>query len=177
MGLKEIFLGIKGDERLSPSVSQDICLVKIYYPQTEIDLALIKGLLAGDHIPYFVHNDTFGSLYVGAQIELYNQKVVMVEEKFVSRARELIRDFLEGAELGPAPDLTENYSWADTIRMFLEFGLGGWIVPRKGLRGAFPKADIAPILTGYLIFATILFVIGWIIKGVIDFYNANHLFG
>ena len=38
---------------------------KIYSPQNEVELAVIKSLLNGENIPYYVHNERFGSMEVG----------------------------------------------------------------------------------------------------------------
>jgi hypothetical protein len=43
---------------------------KVYSPQNEVDLSLIRSFLDGAGIRYFVHNDHFGSLRIGPVIEL-----------------------------------------------------------------------------------------------------------
>lgn len=43
---------------------------KLYSPNNDSELALIKSILDGEGIPYFVHNDHFGTLKVGPKIEL-----------------------------------------------------------------------------------------------------------
>ncbi len=49
-------------------------MIKLYSPLSEVDLALIRGILEGDNISFYVHNDHFGSLRIGPAIKLYNAK-------------------------------------------------------------------------------------------------------
>ena len=51
---------------------------KLYSPDNDAELALIKSLLDAEGIHYFVHNDHFGTLRVGPRIELLNTKTIMV---------------------------------------------------------------------------------------------------
>ena len=55
-------------------------MIKLYSPQTEVDLALIRSILESEGIYFFVHNDHFGSLRIGPSIPLYNEKTFMVNE-------------------------------------------------------------------------------------------------
>jgi hypothetical protein len=40
-------------------------MIKLYSPRDAIELALIESILKGEDIPYFIHNDHFGSLEGG----------------------------------------------------------------------------------------------------------------
>jgi len=53
---------------------------KLYSPNNDSELVLIKSILDGEGIQYFVHNDHFGTLKVGPRIELFNAKTIMVAE-------------------------------------------------------------------------------------------------
>lgn len=64
-------------------------MVKLIEPQDEGELALIKSLLEGNDIPYFVQNEHFGSLYPGLALP-FNARVVMVEESDIGRAETLL---------------------------------------------------------------------------------------
>lgn len=64
-------------------------MVKLIEPQDEGELALIKSLLEGNDIPYFVQNEHFGSLYPGLPLP-FNARVVMVEESDIGRAATLL---------------------------------------------------------------------------------------
>ena len=156
MGLKEILLGLDDVEPTEASVFQNARLVSIYSPQNEVELALIRSLLEGAGIVYFVHNDHFGSLQVGPQIYLYNRKTIMVREQFEVQARELIKDFLEAAESETALSGSFSYSWLDKLRCFLETFIGGWVVPHKGFKKDFPKKDIIPIIASSTVAAIVL---------------------
>ncbi len=166
MSLKEILLGIENKESPDAADFKSARLVKIYSPQNEAELMLIKSLLIGADIPYFVHNDTFGSFYIGPQIELYNRKTIMVGEKFEAQASELIKDFL--GIINSEPSKTFKYSWPDKLRCFLETFIGGWVVPRKGFKKDFPKKDILPIVVNSIlaaiVFSTMLWSLFWVIR-------------
>jgi len=64
-------------------------LVRLIEPQDEGELALIKSLLDGNGIPYFVHNEHFGGLYPGLSLP-FNARVIMVEESDFWRAGTLL---------------------------------------------------------------------------------------
>lgn len=66
-----------------------MAIVKLIEPQDEGELALIKSLLDGNNIQYFVHNEYFGSLYPGLSLP-FNRRVVMVEESDFGRAGTLL---------------------------------------------------------------------------------------
>ena len=70
-------------------------MIKLYSPKNEGELAMIKSIFERANIPYFVHNDHFGSWAIGPQIELYNKKTMMVDETYVDQAKELISDYLQ----------------------------------------------------------------------------------
>ena len=113
-------------------------MIKLYSPQTEIDLALIRSILEGEGIPFFVHNDYFGSLRIGPCIPLYNEKTIMVNENDFSRASELISDYLKNTGSKDASGVNgafqSDYSLSDKIRVVIEFFLCGWIVPGNSKR-------------------------------------------
>ncbi|MBI3990663.1 MAG: DUF2007 domain-containing protein [Candidatus Omnitrophica bacterium] len=98
-------------------------MIRIYSPKDEVELSMIKGLLDGEEILYFVHNDYFGSIRFGPLMELYNKRTIMVAPQHAEQAKEVIYDLVQS--LGPFSD----YSMADRIRMILEFLLFGWIIP------------------------------------------------
>jgi hypothetical protein len=105
-------------------------MIKLYSPQNEVELSFIKSILDGESIPYFVHNDHFGSLKVGPQIELFNAKTIMVDQNHFDRAKDLLDDFLKN--IAPTPDKAKpRYSVFDKIRMIIEVVLFSWIMPGK----------------------------------------------
>lgn len=105
-------------------------MIKLYSPKNEVELSFIKSIFDGDSISYFVHNDHFGSLKVGPQIELFNAKTIMVDENHFDRAKDLLDDFLRNID--PIPDTEKpGYSFFDKIRMIIEVVLFSWIMPGK----------------------------------------------
>ena len=77
-----------------------MAIVKLIEVGDEGELALIKSLLDGNGIRYFVQNEHFGSLYPGAAMP-FNARVVMVHESDLSRAKTLIGKL---GEAGPAEE-------------------------------------------------------------------------
>lgn len=66
-----------------------MAIVALIEPQSEGELALIKSLLDGNDIRYFVHNEHFGSLYPGLSLP-FNRRVVMVDDSDFERAGTLL---------------------------------------------------------------------------------------
>lgn len=64
-------------------------LVKLVELHDEGQIALLKSLLDGNGIAYFVQNEHFGSLYPGSASPL-NVRVVMVPELELRRAEILL---------------------------------------------------------------------------------------
>ena len=102
----------------------------LYCPRNEVELALIKSIFEGEGIHYFVHNDHFGSLEIGPQIELYNAKMIMVHEDQYERAKDILSDFLSNIAEDSA-DSKPQYSLSDKIRMIIETILFTWFIPGK----------------------------------------------
>ncbi|ALC15313.1 hypothetical protein DSOUD_0523 [Desulfuromonas soudanensis] len=118
-------------------------LIKLYSPDNEIELALIKSLLEGSDIPYYVQNDHFGSMYIGPQIRLFNRKMVMVPPAYEEGAKEVLADFLRNQEAGaetPA-EPEQKTSIRDKFRMFMEVLLFFWVVPGKRWTGKKKRSD------------------------------------
>ena len=101
---------------------------KLYSPNNDSELVLIKSILDGEGIQYFVHNDHFGTLKVGPRIELFNAKTIMVAETHFEKAKEIIDDFLKNIQ-EPAEKTKSKYSIRDKIRMVIEAILFTWFVP------------------------------------------------
>ncbi|MGD2064086.1 MAG: DUF2007 domain-containing protein [Nitrospirota bacterium] len=103
---------------------------KVFTPQSEVDLAFVRGLLDEAGIRYFVHNDHFGSLRIGPVIPLFNEKTVMVAPEDEVRARAVIEAYV--AEMDASADTSRSdYSWRDRVRMLIEFLLFGWVMPGR----------------------------------------------
>ena len=84
----------------------------VYKPRSGTELALIKSLLVSEEIPFNVLNDGFGSLEVGPQIGLFNERIIQVSDEHAARAEEVIRDFLAAtADVAP----TENFSFFEKV--------------------------------------------------------------
>jgi len=108
-------------------------MIKVYVPNDELELSMIRGLLESEHIHYFVHNDHFGSMKVGPQIELFNKKTVMVASADANRAKHIIEEFLE-RELHEEAEVAWHYTLGQKMRMVFEALLFGWFVPGKKRR-------------------------------------------
>ncbi len=109
---------------------------KIFTPDNEIELIMVKGLLEAAQIPFYVQNEHFGGLYIGPQIQHFNQRAIMVAPEYAARSKEIIAEFLatqqqEGPEAFAPPKRT---SVLEKLRLLGEVLLCGWIVPRKQRR-------------------------------------------
>lgn len=109
-------------------------MVKLYKPENEEELLFIKSILESENIPYFVHNDHFGSLWVGPQIDLYNTKTIMVDKESYERARELLAAFL-GCIKEETEATKPKYSVFEKIRMLCEVLIFSWFIPGKKKKG------------------------------------------
>jgi len=115
-------------------------MVPVYRPDNPVDLALAESLLAAENIPYFVHNNHFGSLYPGVQIELFNVRTIMVADEDVFRSRKALADLL-APDLEPALPLSPG----QIFRMLFEAIAFGWFFPAKRRKKEKPdNANAAP---------------------------------
>ena len=107
-------------------------MIKIHVPADELELAMIRGVLDSEGINYFIHNDNFGSMRVGPQIDLLNKKTIMVAAEDAERAKGIITDLLD-REI-PEEAVEEKYSGSQKLRMILETVIFGWFIPGKKRR-------------------------------------------
>jgi transcription termination factor Rho len=103
-------------------------MIKLFSPETEIELAFLKGILEAEKIHYYVKNDHFGNLRPGPQIYLFNAKTIYVSESDIERAENILCDFLK---ISRREDQEKSYSLLDRVRMTLEALLFGWFMPGK----------------------------------------------
>jgi hypothetical protein len=112
-------------------VYSNFLMKKLYSPQNETELAIIRSILDGEKIHYFVHNDHFGTMRTGPKIDLFNAKYIMVSEVHFRRASELISDYLNNVQSAISKS---EYSLKDKIRMIIETLLFSWFIPGKKWR-------------------------------------------
>jgi len=103
-------------------------MIKLYSPDNESELALLKSMLEAEGILYYVLNDHFGTLKVGPKIDLFNAKTIYVHEEYYESAKEIIDDFIE-SDKDESRDEKSRYSIPDKIRMVLETLLFSWFIP------------------------------------------------
>ena len=105
-------------------------MVPIHKPQSLIEVAMARSILAAHDIPYFVHNGGYASLYPGIQIELLNVPTVMVPPSAAETAKEPLGAYLPDVvqHLRPQP---ERSLW-HIVRMLIEAFFCTWFVPRIG---------------------------------------------
>ena len=98
-------------------------------------MLFLKSLLDDAGIPFYVHNERFGSLLAGPQIAHYNRKTIWVHEADREDAAALVGDFLARTGVRESP-AQRNYTWREKLRMVGEFLLFGWFLPgRRPQRG------------------------------------------
>jgi len=79
-------------------------VVPIYTPRKEAELLAIRALLEAEGIPFYVHNDHFGSVYPGLPMAGFNARRVMVPEAHAERAREILEGVLGPSESSLSTD-------------------------------------------------------------------------
>ncbi len=110
-------------------------MIELHSPDSEGEMLFLKSLLDDAGIPYYVHNERFGSLLAGPQIAHYNRKTIWVHEADREDAAALISDFLDRTAVDE-PWARQEYSLAEKLRMVGEFLLFGWFLPgRRPRRG------------------------------------------
>ncbi len=105
-------------------------MIELYSPKDPSELSIIKSVLNAEGINYYVRNDNFGSLWVGPIIDLYNKKMIVVQDDQHELAEELLKDFLDKTN-DPEETPAAKYSAFDKIRMALEALLFSWMIPGK----------------------------------------------
>jgi hypothetical protein len=115
-------------------------MIKIYSPNDELELSMIRGVFDTEGIHYFVHNDYFGSMRVGPQIDLLNKKTILVAPEDADRAKEILSNLLE-RQL-PEEEEQEGYSIGQKIRMILETLIFWWFIPGRKRRKQATKNEI-----------------------------------
>jgi hypothetical protein len=98
---------------------------KLYVPENEAELAVIKSLLDGERIKYFVQNDHFG-------YPLYNEKTIMVAEDQYDWAVAILNSFVTRDKASKVQEA--RHSLLGRIRMIFETLLLGWIMPGQRWR-------------------------------------------
>jgi len=105
-------------------------MINVYYPESPVDLAMIKSILDEERIPYTVLNENFGDLKAGPQIHLFNERTISVPNEHAERAKEIIHDYKktirEDEDIAP-----DEFTWLDKLRMLIEVVGFMWVVPGK----------------------------------------------
>lgn len=105
-------------------------MIKLYSPENEAELSIIRGIFDAEGINYYVHNDYFGTMRVGPKIDLFNAKTIYVDMADHELANEIIGDFLRNIRSDRKP-FESQYSVADKMRMVIEALVFGWFIPGK----------------------------------------------
>lgn len=100
-------------------------------PQTESELAVMVSLLDAHGIRHYVHNQGFGGLYPGMQVELYNVRRLMVPAGHAAEALDLLAVFSRQSTASEADD---RMTLADKLRVAIETFVFGWSFPSKRSR-------------------------------------------
>jgi len=103
-------------------------MIKLYSPDNESELVVIKSLFDAEAIEYFVLNDHFGTLKTGPKIDFFNAKIVYVSEKDCNSAKSILLDFLANIRNGNE-SVRSRYSIPDKIRMVIEALVFSWFIP------------------------------------------------
>lgn len=108
-------------------------MINLHSPKDEVELALIRSILDGEGIRYFVHNENYGAMLIGPRIDLLNARTIRVEEEDRDRAKELVDDFLQKTRVEEKSEKS-RHSYKDMLRLLFEILVFGWCVPGKRWR-------------------------------------------
>ena len=72
---------------------KDHIFVKVYSTPKTGEIALIKSILNGEDIPYYIKGEHFGTLYGPA--DGMSSMDIMVREDYVEDIKELLKDFIK----------------------------------------------------------------------------------
>lgn len=111
----------------------------VYSPRNHVELAILESILMGDGVTYFVHNRHFGALKVGPSIALFNRITILVPDGDVSRAQELLDEYLESTETRWQE--SSSYGLWDRLRVMLEAVAFGWFIPGRRWNGVRREDD------------------------------------
>ena len=107
-------------------------------PQTESELAVMVSLLDAHGIQHYVHNQGFGGLYPGMQMDLYNARRLMVPADHAAEALDLLVVFSRQSTVSDADD---SMTLADKLRVAIETFVFGWSFPSKRNRNGKQEGD------------------------------------
>lgn len=131
--------------RTSASDPSHPSLVELHSPGGEAELLLLRSVLDGAGIVYFVKGDVFGSLTVGPTIDHYNRKTIFVHPGDREEAEALLAEFLaKTAE--PRRSAARDLRARDVVRMVVEVLLFGWFMP--GRRHRSPREPELRLIRG-----------------------------
>ncbi len=162
-------------------------MTKVFSAWSVAELAMLKSVLDGEGLTYFVRNEHFASLRIGPPVDLLNVSHILVKNEEADRARDLIDDFLAHVrDLPPYPE--SGFSGWDKLRMVLEFMVLGWFVPgaaRSSRFGYAPPSSsgVALALIAFIILAVLpsyifwSFPFGYLLAQAIAFVMLCSLFG
>ncbi|MFP3939087.1 MAG: hypothetical protein ACLF0P_02160 [Thermoanaerobaculia bacterium] len=108
-------------------------MVELHSPAGEAELLLLRSVLDGAGLHYFVKGDLFGSLAVGPQIDHYNRKTIYVHPEDHEEARALVAEFLSKTS-EPRRAAARDLRLGDVLRMVLEVLVFGWFMPGRRRR-------------------------------------------
>lgn len=112
-------------------------MVELHSPAGEAELLLLRSVLDGAGLHYFVKGDLFGSLTVGPQIDHYNRKTIYVHPEEHEEARALVAEFLTKTS-EPRRAAARDLRLGDVVRMVVEVLVFGWFMPGRRRRAPRP---------------------------------------
>ncbi len=90
---------------------------KLYTPNDESELAVIRSLLDSVSIPYYIRNEYFGSLYIGPAIKGFNSKPIFVHEYHYKEAKEVLSELIKKEDFATLQE-DEATNFIDVIYKF-----------------------------------------------------------
>lgn len=108
-----------------------MALVRVFWPQSESEALVAAALLDAHGIPMFVHNRGIAGMLPGVQVNGYNTQSIMVPERHVEDALEVLAQWGRSDPVAPSTGLPAR----DRLRIVLETLLFGWFIPGSRMGG------------------------------------------
>lgn len=101
---------------------------KLYIPRDESELVFLKSFLEAEGMPFYVLNDTFGSVYPGIYTRGFNAKTIMVPEELFEDAKELIKSAVDDPKFVDEEEEDTDQDQGGVLQGLLSLK---WLFPKK----------------------------------------------
>jgi len=91
---------------------------KLYVPNSESELAVIRSVLDSADIPYYIKNEYFGSLHIGPVIGGLNNKPIFVHENHYKEAKDILARSIKREDFAPLQNTQDSTAFNGIYKFF-----------------------------------------------------------